>query len=179
MQFTTKFDEFLESGFLSPFSEGMTREQIVEYLGEPEEWLGKEQGFNWRSRPIPWEQSLALIYGSVHFSFSQEILVGCSVSYYDKPLELPPMLSYLPNEIFTFKELCSHLTDRGISYMDLRKDKNDDTMLITEGLVHMGTWHMDKSDKAKIIGMFSNRGGAISSVLIYGGLKNMVEYKGR
>ena len=168
MQFTPKFDEFLQSGFLNPFSEAMTREQIVECLGEPESWLGKEQGFNWNSHSIPWEKSPSLEYGNASFSFCEETLVNCSVWYYSESVEFPSLLSYLPNEIFSFEELCSHLKERRIPYMDLRKDSNCDTMLITEGLVRIGTWHMYKSDKAKIIGMYSSRGEEVRSVSMYG-----------
>lgn len=168
MKFSAEFDEFLRSGFLSPLAEAMTREQVVEILGQPEYWFGKEQGSNWKGRPIPWDQSPALGYGSTHLSFHQNELVDCSVSYYEKPFDVPATFSYLPNQTFTFGELRAHLRERAISHFDLRKDCTDDTMLITEGLVRIGTWHMDESDSAKVINMYSNRGGAIDSIKIYG-----------
>lgn len=73
----------------------------------------------------------------------------------------------MPNETFIFEELRSYLIERAITHIDLREDGTDDAMLITEGLVRIGTWHMDESDSARIIGMYSNRGGAIGSIKIY------------
>jgi hypothetical protein len=131
--------EYLRTGTISPLAKADSKRQVESKLGKPDDWKGRVAGIGWEGPPFAdFHDSWAWHYGSLCVCFPHPQLHGLPGIHLDysellKPVRFAPPFTDLPSSTFTISELIDLLRSHDIQFNDLRPDRFQGLVLVSEG----------------------------------------------
>jgi hypothetical protein len=127
----------------------------------PERWKGQFPDYAWGGPEIlDFHESCSWFYGSLCVRYpdpSVSGLPGISLNYNTQvfgPVRFSPPFTDLPLVNFTIRELIDMLDRHGVRFEDVRPDRTEGLVLISEGGVAAASLGENCSPKAQIVYLF-------------------------
>ena len=154
------FLEYMRTGTIPPLAKEDTKSEVESKLGPPDDWKGRIGGIGWEGPPFAdFQDSWAWHYGSLCVRFPDPSLYGLpgiSLDFSDifKPIRFLAPFGDLPSASFTIRELIDMLRSHDIQFEDLRPDRVEGLVLVSEGGVAVTSRGGDCSPNARVTYLF-------------------------
>ena len=152
--------EYMRTGNITPLKKGDSKSEVEGKLGAPDDWKGRVGGIGWEGQLLTdYHDSWAWHYGSLCVRFPQPELYGLpgiSLDYSEilQPIRFATPFTDLPPTSFTTRELIDLLRHHDVQFEDLRPDRIEGLVLISEGGVAVSSRRGDPSPKAQVSYLF-------------------------
>ena len=153
--------EYLRTGTIHPLAKGDTKLQVEAKLGPPDSWKGQKPDYAWNG-PELWDfhDSYAWHYNSLCVTFPDPLLAGLpgiSLNYHTEifgSVRFSPPFTGLPPLNFTIQDLLGMFERHKIHYKDVRPDRIEGIVLVTEGGIAAVSYGGNCTSKAPITYLF-------------------------